>query len=1491
MPQDFAEILADPDVRTRVQELLDEGVAREDIVRVLGGASTSDSRTGSMSVEAGAPSIVPTDLLSLPPDRAVEAPVAGDLQPKTSVDLSGTMQALGAILDATELSSRATEASPPGSPLPDASLPRLVGERALSEAIEGPLFLAELATPQGLGGSQGIARAAAKAVNVGSGLVGGEAPITLPEGASADPLSQMIGGFSEGVQTRQRDLQAELEARGRGDLDKAAAVSGIMADVALTGAGVRGAVRVGERLSAKFADEAIAKAFREKRLVETVAKIVQSKPTGQALAAEHRIPAEIIRSGQETKELHRLPLEQLEASVVRDTADQLKQLVKSKGPQFKDETLVPIQKWMRGGDKPTREELLTAARKHGLDEEDRLAALDPQGFEKAYVAAPEDVSAYMRAADTQKKARAAIDASRKAKTKAEFDDISSMGDFGRYLQRRFSMATARGRDLFSPENSFHRHAAEFDDPGVREFFKKDFARLMEGMAQEQISLRGDMGYHSLRVAHASRKWAERSGRTFDEVGEELLKAHVLRDTARGAAMREAMPDYVQDALKGSETHLDDLILGAVELGIIPPIKPKSPPAILLRALSDEAGKKVSAKDFRKLWREAGSGERQRINRVYKDAYLLNSRGYYHTDYGATPFSVAEWSRRVQSSGLFKELDDIMKRLRPDRNERQRSRDFIRWVRVVHSKGDTIRTLKILPDQQLQFLESKDLPKQIFNYFNRGKKLSTDVTDVQVKKAARLAQRALGQEGNYAIAWDKTASLLVRDIGATELRRRVVEAGKKAGVFFTKEEAEALGKKGLGSDLLAPVRELEMGRLPSDPVVFTDNLTGDVLEGAMKVAEDGFLTQLAGVQKLFLTVGSFPTTLRNFKSGFLMAMSNGSLHPGRLFMPGNIEGLGPGTSLGRAGRLALFEGAAIRGGGKRGRLAGKTLTRAESSKRESLGVVRLGNATSEFQNYLEWSMGMAQRFPLKGSLVDAVKTSKAFSKGAGIARGTKDVAIRMYIAGDDFWKNLVYEDRMADLEWATKGRSQDWDAIQEVYGRWVGDDAARLGYRMSEVLAANTAKDTVQHYPRSPRIAKMMTKNPFVAPFATFQYEMPRNIINGVNTARRDWQVWQKTGNPKFKALAVKRMSGIIGAAFANRLMGMTSSAIVGVSKEGLEGIRNVVLPTFSANSNLMVTDMTSGKGDGDIKDWRVSYFDPGQTDPYNQMQDAVNAFLRPGDFMEKTKGFLQQMDETYLNVQPLVTTLIEPVTGRRVSMKPGGMLTLLLDDETGGILGPPVEDPSFWGRLGKMLTDFSPGSITRVADLWESVFDGVPGNAKDEWWAQTGTVHKDDARVGEIFSGKLSAYNSAATRLSQRVVQDIEKELDERGAAIDPVEIRSRLINDLEPIYRDYETLVHRQVNGLRAMGRDMGVPEAKIESGLWDLMRNFAGVRPTLIGYLVTGREQAPIDVVMPGLNKIDQVIFEERKRRDALGIPEVDPNKRGFFNTLGNLVSSDEE
>jgi hypothetical protein len=444
----------------------------------------------------------------------------------------------------------------------------------------------------------------------------------------------------------------------------------------------------------------------------------------------------------------------------------------------------------------------------------------------------------------------------------------------------------------------------------------------------------------------------------------------------------------------------------------------------------------------------------------------------------------------------------------------------------------------------------------------------------------------------------------------------------------------------GDRMAAEITGVAANSSPLDGMMTTPDLAR-FLNGSFAEAHrvTGTLWEkVAGATKYGKTILSHATQLRNAESWLQMsaAMGRGL----RRVLRGGPPVVLPGTEAGRnfASAFKAVGGEFAADVAPASRLAAaldESTLRTKLLRGAELGVVHTGTNYGELQEWAAMFAGTG-----RGPVVAA-----RGGKLASAARTADRALTGLYRASDDLGKFYNWLEETSDLRWKYHLDKPEGHPDRV---RWSGGrDEAAL-----EAEAAENIKQMGQTYGRSIPIAHKLARNPLVGPFVTFQFEMPRNLWNGIRDGAADIKAWRDTGNPRALAMGTARLGGVVtgatamaaldaaigglGATKAGQMLGLDKAAHTSDDKEA---VRRLTAAPWSRYGSPVILSL-----DGD----KVTYMDGSGVDPYAIVTELTNALTDPKSAPEKLYAVADVMSQRYLSPELLAKAGVEFATKTQI---------------------------------------------------------------------------------------------------------------------------------------------------------------------------------------------------------------------------------------------------
>jgi hypothetical protein len=221
----------------------------------------------------------------------------------------------------------------------------------------------------------------------------------------------------------------------------------------------------------------------------------------------------------------------------------------------------------------------------------------------------------------------------------------------------------------------------------------------------------------------------------------------------------------------------------------------------------------------------------------------------------------------------------------------------------------------------------------------------------------------------------------------------------------------------------------------------------------------------------------------------------------------------------------------------------------------------------------------------------------------------------------------------------------------------------------EVVAAELAKDTVQHFPRTMPLGRKLSKNPLVGTFPSFALEMPRNLKNSLVLGAKEIKHGIATARPDWVASGTSRLAGVFSVTyFMGKMVPDWSARTLGFTKEKFQSLKRLLSFEWNENSEWVVVDRDREKG-------TTSYYDVGNSNPYTQTNKLWLAALETeGSLADKALAVAEQLEETYLGREIFLGAALEFMVNKRVDSGLVSTMIKLSQGKTGFVYNPGSEE-------------------------------------------------------------------------------------------------------------------------------------------------------------------------------------------------------------------------
>lgn len=317
---------------------------------------------------------------------------------------------------------------------------------------------------------------------------------------------------------------------------------------------------------------------------------------------------------------------------------------------------------------------------------------------------------------------------------------------------------------------------------------------------------------------------------------------------------------------------------------------------------------------------------------------------------------------------------------------------------------------------------------------------------------------------------------------------------------------------------------------------------DALNAAYTVSKPGWtqqqLLKLSGAAKASATVLSWQATIRNLTGNIPIALANGAINP---------------ADFAKSSKAIWWQDMLNKGD--------------QAAKAEIVDLNRLGlmedTSVSELNSMAKDVSDSVQNYIAGINPTDHWK------------RGTRGIA-RFYQSMDSVWKVHTFYNYLPKYAAANPQMSQP-----------------ELREHVAKIV-----RDITPTYSEASKAAKFASRYFPLGPFAMFSAEMWRTSANRVSLTLKEL----KSGNPALQKIAYQRMAGQAAALGGMTALALTMKAILGVSDEDEEALRQRVAP-WQRNSIMIPWSVDKKKG-------TVEFFDASYNDPFAIFSEPAMALWR-----------------------------------------------------------------------------------------------------------------------------------------------------------------------------------------------------------------------------------------------------------------------------------------
>jgi len=413
---------------------------------------------------------------------------------------------------------------------------------------------------------------------------------------------------------------------------------------------------------------------------------------------------------------------------------------------------------------------------------------------------------------------------------------------------------------------------------------------------------------------------------------------------------------------------------------------------------------------------------------------------------------------------------------------------------------------------------------------------------------------------------------------------------------------------------------------------------------------------------------------------------------------------------------------------------------------------------------------------------------------------------LYQFGDEFYRAIDYYrnlDKMARLYKGDEYKNLSQDVQQEV-----------------KQLAAERVSSENPTYSRLPRNIKALRRNPFVAPFPSFPYEMVRVSYNIMANLIQDMKMGQDTKvnvagvDMSYKNLMLgKVMAGSMAVSIAPFLLKELITNMLGWADDDDEKLKYFV-PFYHEGSLLIPSPWNDQKGSVDYYDWGYMF-------PQGHLLSTVSTVsderFSPAENVGRAA---EKFFEPFYSIDPLMKSLVEATYGQQLG-KTGRPISQV--GETGWL-------KARMEHVGKKLT---PGTIKSFERVFRSF-----NEPETDYYGKLNPIQEGVA----IFPG-FRSYNvdihrsfgflgrSMADKINDSKADYGVEKNKEQIKALPEKERKAHLGKVKEREMKDYEKFVMDFHKIYMAAIEFPGVDKSKIDESLKDLRLDKITIRGIMTG------------------------------------------------------------
>ena len=395
-------------------------------------------------------------------------------------------------------------------------------------------------------------------------------------------------------------------------------------------------------------------------------------------------------------------------------------------------------------------------------------------------------------------------------------------------------------------------------------------------------------------------------------------------------------------------------------------------------------------------------------------------------------------------------------------------------------------------------------------------------------------------------------------------------------------------------------------------------------------------------------------------------------------------------------------------------------------------------------------------------------AKGFLNKTGISKHAEKWQ-NAYIAEDDFFKVNMYFREKKNLE-----------KINNMYSK---ESGLKLSEQQLKEEAAKMVRDVLPNYDLVPELLKELRSTPFFGRFFSFMAESTRisanSITNGIKEVSKG-KALIKQGEQKAGQEFIKRGTLRLGAFTAMAGAGAkgaetVSKATTGISTDTLDAIKDLVLPDYMQNSNVILSVAPDGSPVvSNLSSWDAFDF------PKKPFQVIINKYMAEDSLDEE--GLLKDILTTTIS-ETVSPFLGESIIQEQISnyvLRGGRTLDgnlmrnpfnkLSKFNDSGNYADNLLDGENITILMANLLESITPGSITRGQDLHKTLTNkqGKTPYDQDEYEAQAflkfvtgwGMQPINPEYTAKMYEFKANDYLKSKRKAQSSITSAIGQELD-----------------------------------------------------------------------------------------------------------------------------------